>query len=57
MENLQAEFNRLIKDISLACEATGNIALKKVIKKRLFDFSDYVLKKEETRNEQNNKQS
>lgn len=41
-EEYQINFNNLIKEVSELLEATGNDVLKKIIKKKLFDFSDKI---------------
>lgn len=38
----QTAFNELIKGISELLEATGNYELVRIVKKRLFDFSDKI---------------
>lgn len=38
----QMLFNKLIKDVSELLEVSGNVALVRLIKKKLFDFSDSI---------------
>lgn len=39
-QEYQIIFNKLIKDISELLEVSGNDALVRIVKKKLFDFSD-----------------
>lgn len=39
-EEYQIAFNELIKVVSELLEATGNYELVRIVKKRLYDFSD-----------------
>lgn len=41
-EEYQIAFNQLIKDVSELIEVSGNYTLVKLVKKRLFDFSDVI---------------
>lgn len=38
----QEAFNSMIRDISEMIEITGNEVLKKLVKKRLFEFSEEI---------------
>lgn len=54
----QELFNKMIRDVSEMIEIAGNEALKRYVKKRLFEFSDEVreffLKEKERNKEKEN---
>lgn len=41
-DNYQEAFNAMIRDVSEMIEITGNQVLKKLVKKRLYDFSEEI---------------
>jgi hypothetical protein len=58
-EQYQESFNAMLKDISEMIEITGNEALKRLVKKRLFDFSNEIIGEGEGEraNDRNQKQN
>lgn len=56
-EQYQESFNAMLKDISEMIEITGNEALKRLVKKRLFDFSNEIIGEGERANDRNQKQN
>lgn len=53
-QNYQDSFNSMLRDISEMIEITGNEVLKRLVKKRMFEFSEEI--EGEIVNEQYNKQ-
>lgn len=41
-QNYQDSFNSMLRDISEMIEITGNEVLKRLVKKRLFEFSEEI---------------
>lgn len=41
-QNYQDSFNSMLRDVSEMIEITGNEVLKRLIKKRLFEFSEEI---------------
>lgn len=41
-QNYQESFNSMLRDISEMIEITGNEVLKRLVKKRLFEFSEEI---------------
>ena len=41
-QNYQDSFNSMIRDVSEMIEITGNEVLKRLVKKRLFEFSEEI---------------
>lgn len=50
-EQYQSAFNTMLRDVSEMIEITGNEVLKRLVKKRLFEFSEQIAG--ERANEQN----
>lgn len=46
-EEYQLIFNKLVRSISELLEVTGNAELVRVVKKKLYDFSDKIKKEKE----------
>jgi len=46
-EEYQLIFNKLVRSISELLEVTGNYELIRIVKKKLFDFSDQIKKEKE----------
>lgn len=41
-QNYQDSFNSMLRDVSEMIEITGNEVLKRLVKKRLFEFSEEI---------------
>ena len=41
-KNYQDSFNSMLRDVSEMIEITGNEVLKRLVKKRLFEFSEEI---------------